>query len=207
MKYIKILIIIGLLFALATWATNAYLVVDDLKSCNTKPELTTDANSQCAPADAIVAISGGDTAARADEAIDLYKNGWSSIIIFSGAAKDKSGPSNALVMKQRAIDAGVAPGSIIIEENSETTEQNALETKTILDNYQIKSVIVVTSPYHLRRASLEFQKKATGVDVRSHSSKTDKQWSQWWWLTPSGWILAIPEVVVSLILSTGGVVR
>ena len=40
----------------------------------------------CRKADAIVVVSGGDTNARTDEAIKLYKEGWAPLIVVSGAA-------------------------------------------------------------------------------------------------------------------------
>jgi hypothetical protein len=63
-----------------------YLQPNDLITCND----TVSTNSPCQAVDAIVAISGGDTNARTDEAIRMYKNGWSDTLIFSGAALDKS---------------------------------------------------------------------------------------------------------------------
>src|SRR5450759_4182567 len=80
-----------------------YLQPNDLSKCGVTPGST----GNCQSVDAIVAISGGDTQARASWAIGLYKNGWSKTLIFSGAAMDKSGPSNAAVMKKLAISAGV----------------------------------------------------------------------------------------------------
>ncbi len=203
MKFVKGLIVVGILFFLAVWGIGSYLGPDDLKSCKDGPN----GEGSCARADAIVAISGGDTAARAAEAITLYKNGWAPLIIFSGAAADKTGPSNALVMKQQALDAGVTPGDIIIEENSETTDQNAAETISIFAKRNIKSAILVTSAYHERRALLEFDRRTLDVDVRAHPVAHDKQWGSVWWLTPTGWALAIPELVRSLVLSTGGIDR
>ena len=198
---VKIVIAVVVLFALAAWGIGAYLSVDDLASCDTVPSNKTG----CQAADAIVAVSGGDTTARADEAIKLYQNGWGNKLIFSGAAADKSGPSNAAVMERRAIAAGIDPNSIIVEENSETTRQNAEETTNIFETYNIKSAIIVTSAYHERRAVLEFNRRALGVSVRAHPVATDNQWGSTWWLTPTGWSLALPELVRSLILSTGGV--
>ena len=45
------------------------------------------------------------------------------------------------------------------------------------------------------------------LELRGHPVPEDKQWGPLWWLTPTGWSLAIPEVVQSLILSAGGVER
>lgn len=204
MGFLKAIIVAVIIFLLAAWGIGAYLGPDALKSCeNGKPST----KAGCDRADAIVAVSGGDTTARADEAIKLYKNGWADLIIFSGAAADKSGPSNALVMKQQAIDAGVDPNAVITEETSETTDQNASATISIFKQKGIKSAILVTSAYHERRAMLEFDRRALGVDLRPHPVANDKQWSTYWWLTPTGWALAIPEFVRSLVLSTGGIDR
>lgn len=202
MKYVKGIIIAVICLLLLVWAIGSYLAPDDLAKCK---GLVPSAKDGCATADAIVALSGGDTPARADEAITLYKNGWAGILVFSGAAADKSGPSNAAVMKQQAIDAGIDPNVILVEETSETTTENAAETVSLFKKHNITSAILVTSGYHERRALLEFDRRTLDVEVRAHPVPTDKQWSRVWWLTPEGWSLAIPELVRSLILSTGGV--
>lgn len=206
-KYIRHIVIVAIALGLLTWSVGAYLAPDDLSSCGDTPTTTDPGSGVCAPADAIVAVSGGDTQARAAEAISLYKNGWGTILVFSGAAADKSGPSNAATMKQQAVDAGVDAGSIVIDEVSDTTAQNAEQTTNIFKQHGITSAILVTSGYHMRRASLEFNKRALGVTIRSHPVAQDKHWGPFWWLTARGWILAIPECVMSLILSTGGMVR
>ncbi len=200
---IKLLIriaVIVLLIAISIIGISAYLAPDDIAHCGSSPSV----KENCSKADAIVAVSGGDTSARAAEAIKLYKLGWAKMIIFSGAAADKSGPSNAEVMAQQAIDTGIDPNSIITENNSETTDQNASQTKTIFDEYHIRSAIIVTSGYHERRAMLEFQQRAPSVWFRAHPVASDKQWGPWWWTTPVGWILAVPELVKSIILTAGG---
>ncbi len=166
-----------------------YLSPNDLINCAETP----DTSSQCKPASAIVAVSGGDTAARTKEAIKLYQNGWAPKLIFSGAAQDKSGPSNAEVMRREARDAGVPETDILVEEAGETTKQNAKNTQSILEQNGITSVILVTSSYHQRRASLEFEKNTTNVTLRNHPVAFDNQWSSLWWLTPIGWFLAAGE--------------
>jgi uncharacterized SAM-binding protein YcdF (DUF218 family) len=168
-----------------------YLQPDDLSSCGKTPGT----GNNCQSVDAIVAVSGGDTEARANEAIALYKNGWSDTLIFSGAAQDKTGPSNAAVMKTHAIEEGVPDSAIYLDEYSETTKQNAENSQTIFTKLNIKSVILVTSGYHQRRASLEFNKRTHDVTILNHPVQTDKDWSFWWWVAPHGWWLAIGELV------------
>lgn len=55
-------------------------------------------------------------------------------------------------MQERAIDAGVDPNVIIVEENSENTIENAEQTTNIFKTHDITSAILVTSGYHERRA-------------------------------------------------------
>jgi uncharacterized SAM-binding protein YcdF (DUF218 family) len=168
-----------------------YLQPNDLNGCGDSPGST----GNCQPVDAIVAISGGDTQARANWAIGLYKNGWSDTLIFSGAAQDKSGPSNAAVMKKLAISAGVPSNNIYIDEYAATTGQNAKDTQTIFAQHNIKRVILVTSGYHQRRASLEFNKRTSGVVILNSPAHNDKDWSFWWWTTLRGWWLVGGETV------------
>lgn len=168
-----------------------FLAPDNLMECGQSPS----DKVGCQPADVIIAVSGGDTTARTQEAINLYKNGWSSHLIFSGAALDTSGPSNAAVMREQALREGVPETAITIEQQSQTTEQNAAKTSTILANKSITTAIVVTSAYHMKRAVLEFERQAPNVDFRAHPVETDGQWSVWWWLTPYGWYLAISELI------------
>ena len=185
MKFVIFLLIV----MLGLLGIGAFLGPDDLSGCKEQPS----GSGECQAAGAIIAISGGDTAARAKEAIRLYQNGWSGTLVFSGAAQDETGPSNAEAMRRIALDAGVPDEHIIIEEKSRTTRQNAEETGGLLP-HGTTSVIIVTSGYHQRRASLEFTRALEGVDVVNHPVKQDSQWSRWWWTTPAGWYLAIGEV-------------
>jgi len=178
-----------------------YLQPDDLGNCSISP--STGAN--CHVVDAIVAVSGGDTTARATEAIALYKNGWSNTVIFSGAAQDKTGPSNAAAMKTVALRSGVPASAIYLDEDSETTQQNAQNTETIFAEHNIKSIILVTSGYHQRRASLEFSKRATDVAILNNPVQNDKDWSFLWWTTPRGWWLASSEIIKIVIFHAMGI--
>lgn len=185
--------------ALVVVGVYIYLSPDDLTKCQ---EMSMELG--CGQADAIVVISGGDTNARTEEAIKLYRDGWAPLIIVSGAAADKSGPSNASAMREHAIASGVPESSVVAEESSETTKQNAVEVKQIIESREIEDIILVTSGYHVRRAKLEFQSQLPNVSVRVHPASNDKQWGSFWWLTPWGWQLAISELVKIALFSIGG---
>lgn len=188
---IKWLIAVIAAFLLVVLAIGAYLGPNDLRSCQATPN----GHGPCQVADAIVAVSGGDTSARTAQAISLYQNGWGKVLIFSGAASDPSSPSNATVMQRQAQAAGVPADKILIDGMSETTEQNAANAHSIFETHNIHSVILVTSAYHQRRAYLEFTKFNPGVSVRNSPVPQDDQWSGLWWLTPLGWWLALGELV------------
>lgn len=188
-----LLFILGV-FVIFVTVISVYLTPDDLAHCH-----GVSGSDGCQAADAIVAISGGNTAVRAAEAIKLYKDGWSDTLIFSGAAADTSGPSNAEVMRRQAIAEGVPARSIEVETYSKTTKENAERTKALLVKVGgggAKRVILVTSPYHQRRASLEFHALAgEGITIVNHPTPNDPDWSRVWWLTPRGWWLAGGELV------------
>lgn len=194
-------LIIGILsVAIIIIGLSMYLAPNDLAGCAQGPT----GEGKCQKVDAIVAVSGGDTPARTNEAVRLYKQGWANSLVFSGAAQDKSGPSNAAVMRNDAIAAGVPASVITIEEQGETTKQNADKTQQLLEEKNIKTVILVTSAYHQRRAGLEFSERANGkVAIVNHPVANDKQWSGWWWLTPGGWYLAVGELVKIIMFYVG----
>lgn len=159
----------------------------------------------CNAAEAIVVVSGGDTPARTKKAIELYKNGWAPLIIFSGAAADKEGLSNAAAMRIDATSQGVPSSAILIEEFSENTTENAEKTRDLLQRNDIHNIILVTSGYHQRRASMEFTTytEGNGVEIRN-APTSDRDWGWWWWLTPRGWYLALSEFGKIIALHMGG---
>lgn len=189
-------IMIGLaaLLVLGIALIGIYLAPDDLSGCN-----AVTSTGKCRKADAIVAVSGGNTSVRTAEAISLYKKGWADTLIFSGAAADTSGPSNAEVMRRQALRAGVPARAIEIESSAQTTKENAERTKKLFMKIGVNSskrIILVTSPYHQRRASLEFGALAgSGITIINHPTANDPDWPFLWWLTPRGWWLAGGELV------------
>lgn len=197
LKFILIPVLVLLVFVLAI---SAYLTPNDLATCHQAPSDKKD----CQAADAIVAVSGGHTNVRAAEAINLYKHGWGKYLIFSGAAFDSDSPSNATVMKRQALAAGVPADAIITENFARTTHQNAEKINPVTERYHLKRLILVTSPYHQRRAGLEFRKfVGPSVTVLNHPAPHDPDWPWYWWLTPRGWWLAGGELVKIIAFHAG----
>ena len=150
--------------------------------------------SPLAKADVIVAISGGDTLARTDEAVRLYRAGYAPKIIFSGAALDANGPSNARAMATAAEAEGVASSAIALDESSTNTRQNATDVAAIVHQQAYHSLILVTSPYHQRRAYIVFKRALPGVTIINHSSY-DQTWRRSdWWATSTSRSLTLSEL-------------
>lgn len=154
--------------------------------------------SKLEKADTIVVISGGDTDARINEGVALYMDGFSDKIIFSGAAAEGD-ISNASAMKNIAMRKGVPAKAILIEEDSKTTEENAKDVTKIVKIEGISSIILVTSPYHQRRAYEAFR-GALGKDFKiiNHSAK-DSRWRKAdWWSNGEARFLTIGEIMKNL---------
>ena len=135
-----------------------------------------------AKVDAIVAISG-DTGQRADTAITLWKAGWAPIIIFSGASIDPESVSSAEIMRREALRQGVPESATVVEPASATTEENATEVAKVMVTRKLRSAILVTSPYHQRRAAFEFSRAfdPSGLTFRSYPAR-DPEWNAYlWW--------------------------
>ena len=106
-------------------------------------------------------------------------------------------------MKRIAVKAGVPESNIIMEGKSKNTTENANNTEQILAKNKIKRVILVTSPYHLRRVKMNFQRQDKSIDFRT-ASASDSAWSGWWFLTARGWWLALTEIGGIIKLMIGG---
>jgi uncharacterized SAM-binding protein YcdF (DUF218 family) len=137
--------------------------------------------------DAIVAISG-DTGARADTAVTLWKAGWAPVIVFSGAAIDPESVSSGEIMRREALRQGVPESATLVEPASTTTEENAAEVAKLMVQRKLRSAILVTSPYHQRRASFEFTRafEPRGLVFRNYPAR-DPEWSAilWWRQEPT----------------------
>ena len=170
---------------------SVYLQPNSFMGCESVPN----GSSKCSESDAIVVVSGGDTQSRTEAGIQLYKNGWADTIIFSGAAQDKTGPSNAEAMQRQAIEAGVPDSATLIDVESASTQQNAENTKEIFSKEGYDDIILVTSGYHQRRASLEFNKLAENITIRNYPVTSDDDWGLFWFVSPRGWWLSGGELV------------
>ena len=154
-------------------------------------------------ADAIVVVSGDSD--RMKHAVDLYKQGFAHKLILSGAAKEGF-TSNALAMQLEASRSGIPNKAIILEERSANTYENAQFTKEIIKSQGIRSLILVSSPYHQRRAyeTFNYVLRSEGVLIQNSPSI----YSNWkvdnWWLSEKDTHLTNEEILKMLWIKISG---
>jgi uncharacterized SAM-binding protein YcdF (DUF218 family) len=119
-------------------------------------------------ADAIICLGGGvekdgsltkDSKARVERAVELYQEGLSSTIIFSGGSiflvSQVLPKTEAQLMKEYSLSLGIPESSILLEEKSKDTIGTAYFTKIDFAKPRYwRNLAVVTSDYHVPRAKL-----------------------------------------------------
>ena len=75
-------------------------------------------------------------------------------------------------MKALAVSQGVPEKAIILEDRARSTFENVKLSAGILKRENWKDIILISSPYNMRRASLVFNKNAKDIKVNYVSSNS-----------------------------------
>ena len=84
--------------------------------------------------------------ARLEHAVALYQRGLAPVLILTG------GRSEAEVMARLAEERGVPREAMILETEARSTQESVRLTGRIMRERGIGSIIVVSSPFHMKRA-------------------------------------------------------
>jgi uncharacterized SAM-binding protein YcdF (DUF218 family) len=118
---------------------------------------------QLAPADAILVLCSHDTVV-AERGARLFLDGWAPLLIYSGGlgtiTRRLWTEPEADQFAAIALDMGVPPDRILIENRSTNTGENILLTKALLAERHLApdTFIVVQKPYMERRSYATFRK-------------------------------------------------
>jgi uncharacterized SAM-binding protein YcdF (DUF218 family) len=130
--------------------------------------------------DAIVILGGGgatfqvgddhvttlseSSSLRAIEGARLYELAEDPWVIVSGGTNEQAGlvDPESEPMRELLIELGVPTERILMESASENTHDQALNIPPILNRHAIERFVLLTSPTHIRRATLTFQE--AGLD-------------------------------------------
>lgn len=95
---------------------------------------------------------------RCLHALQLYRQRPLPMVLSGGKNADGLGPTQAAAMSRFLREQGVRPEDILLEERSQTTYENAVESARILKDRGLQRVVLVTDAIHLLRAELCFEK-------------------------------------------------
>ena len=134
--------------------------------------------------DAALVLGGDPYFERTGHAVRLLKKGLVTRLIFCGG---EPGPGDhALSLMQHARELGAPEESLLIEDRSHSTRESVEFALPLLQENRIRSLTLVTSPFHQRRTFLA-ARKSLGNEIRLINSpadpsfwKPDGWWRDWW---------------------------
>ncbi len=125
-------------------------------------------------------VFGGDLGfERTQHAVRLYKKGLVSRLVLCGG--EPGGGDHASSLAKHAIARGVPADKLVLEDRSRSTHESVVFVLPILKSHKIRSLTLVTHPYHQRRAFLA-ARKSFGDQVTVFNSPAEP--SFW---KPEGW--------------------
>ena len=116
---------------------------------------------------------------RVKHSIDLYRARKIKKIIFTGGRGNADEETEADAARRYAVECGVPPEDILTEGRSTSTFENIYFAKPIAEANEIKSVLLVSDPLHLKRSveiakSLDFEVYPSPTPTTRYQSLTSK---------------------------------
>jgi uncharacterized SAM-binding protein YcdF (DUF218 family) len=157
-------------------------------------------------ADAVVVLGGsGSYIERAQSAAQLFREGRAPRIILTNdgqrsgwSSSEQRNPFFFERAREELERAGVPAERIqVLPPVVSSTYEEALVLREYTTMHGLRSILVVTSPYHSRRALWMLQRvfAKSGVEVGLKPSAAGEQTPRpvSWWLYPSGWSIITSE--------------
>lgn len=105
---------------------------------------------------------------RINHAIALYRNNRVPRLILTGGFGDGAPFAESEVALKYCLSNGIPESAISIETNSQTTLENLVEARKLLDDGSPHTALIVSDPWHLKRAVA----MARSLDIDAHPSGT-----------------------------------
>ena len=168
------------------------------------------ARDEVGSADVIV-ILAGNSPFRARHAESLYARGLAPNVIISNEPLSSHGVQTTwLELRQHGLVRLAIPDEAIvpISEISDSTYEEALRSREIMQSHGWRSAILVTDPFHMRRALLTFRQAfgPAGLAVAASPADGSKYGVDNWW-TDRNAIMRVAQEYLKLCyyLATGRV--
>lgn len=136
-------------------------------------------------------VPSGALVARVEQAVALYHQGVAPWLLLSGGVGAHP-PSEARVMRELAVAAGVPASACVLEEDSLSTEANAWFSARVLRERGARRVVVVSDPYHLLRARQCFRRE--GLEVATSPASIAgrmRAWDRAYWTVREAFALLL----------------
>ena len=127
----------------------------------------------------LIVVLGGASGSRVKKAVELYHEGVSDLILFTGSSFYLT--SDAELMHAYALSLGASKAEFLHESASYSTVDHVKNLPDILKDYDVSSILVVTSYFHTRRSYHVFYsefKNRYNVGVVGAEDGID--YSSWW---------------------------
>ena len=150
------------------------------------------AESQPAPTDAIVVLTGGSL--RLQSGIDLLREGKGRKLFVSGVSQQVD-LDELLRVSGNAPDeaADWASCCVVLGHQADNTLGNAEETVRWMRSQGFRSLRLVTAWYHMPRSLLEFGRAMPDIEIVAHPVFPEQVKSEHWWAWRGTAMLLISE--------------
>lgn len=111
-------------------------------------------------ADAIIVLGGeAYPPNRTIHALELYRQQRAPVVVFTGGAQPgrPSETSSAQVALRYAVTRGLPPDVTLLADGAQSTYDEATLVRDLVATYGWRSLVIVTDPYHTRRAVRTFR--------------------------------------------------
>lgn len=148
-------------------------------------------------ADGIVVLTGDED--RIAEAVRLLAQGKAKRLLISGVNKSTRAPEiiNKITRAPEIITLKAATGKearlfrccVDLDRLALNTEDNAVQTTAWVRQNGFRSLIVVTSTYHMPRSLIELRQSMPDVELLPFPVKSPRLEDQWWSDPRTAWVL------------------
>lgn len=155
---------------------------------------------QLAPADAIIALGGDALCLREGHAADLYLRGLGRKIIVSGLPFAWGGNTGD-AKRRYLVHRGVPEADVIVLPQAWNTRTEASHLQAMMRERGWQSMIVVTSPFHARRALYTIERRIAqdASPLKFYSAPVPAQPPEWqpqqWWQRRKDMFLTVREFI------------
>ncbi len=139
-------------------------------------------------ADGAVALTGGVD--RIADAIDLLTAGRVDRLLITGVNPQTT---QAEILRQRPNARAAFDCCIELGYEAANTVGNAAETERWVKAHGLRSVVVVTSNYHMPRALAEIASAIPDTELLPHPVVSDRARTRPWWIEPQSTRLIVTE--------------